>query len=351
MSKLEFKRLDFNPRYSIVDNGLVYDNLRSRFLKENTHYGFVKNKDRHKMNLYVSLVDNSKRKGYSSRSVAKLVANAFIVNDNPEKYKQVKHKNGNYWDNHVENLEWCSYSKSYPKVHRKVTTRNSKSICVYDKYTKELVGEFDSLLSVSKWLQETKGASKYVNTMVSNCLRGHRMTSYGYIYRYKDDSKNVASNSIKKSPKIISVFDYKTGSFVKSFKTLKECVHWLLATNKSTNPYSAVSLCLHGYRMQAFGYTFKYTDSTVRNYVLYSEKAMKRHNKIVKPVYQYRTDGRYVGSYKNIFKVLEMNTYMTYSSLQSVVSGTNSSKNHFYKGYYWFYNKQTPEQIAEYIKK
>lgn len=350
MSKLEFKRLDFNPRYSVVDNGLVYDNLRSRFLKENTHPGFAKGKDRRKMNLYVSLADNSKRKGYSSKSVAKLVASAFIINDNPEKYKQIKHKNGNYWDNHVENLEWCSYPKVYHKAHRKVAIGNRKPICVYDKYTKELVREFDSLLSVSKWLQETRGASKYANTMVSNCLRGHRQTSYGYIYRYKDDSKNLDSNSVKKSPSLISVYDYKTGNLVKRFKTLKECVHWLLDTNKSTNPYSAVSLCLNGYRTQAFGYVFKYTDSTIRNCVLYSEKAIKRHNKIVRPIYQYRPDGMYVGSYQNIFKALEMNTYMAYGGLQSATSGNGVEKRHYYKGYYWFYDKQTPEQIAEYIK-
>ena len=348
MSKLEFKQLDFNPRYSIVDNGLVYDNLKSRFLKEFINHSVAEGEDRHKRNLYVYLHDDSKKAGHSDKSVAKLVANAFLSNANPNNYKHIKHKNGNYWDNHVENLEWCSYPKVQAKSSKVTKNKKGKGICVYDKYTKELVKEFDSLLDVSKWLQETKGASKYANTMVSNCLRGHRRTSYGYIYRYKDDSKNLESNNIKNAPRYISVYDYKTGSLVKRFKTLKECVHWLLDTNKSTNPYSAVSLCLNGYRTHAFGYTFKYTESTFKNYVLYSEKAIKRHNRIVKPVYQYRTDGRYVGSYQNVFKALEMNTYMVYGGLQSAIVG-NSSNGHFYKGYYWFYNKQTPDRLKKII--
>lgn len=52
--------------------------------------------------LKVNLYDKGKR---APTSIHRIVALNFI--NNPKKYKQVNHKDGNKLNNNVENLEWC----------------------------------------------------------------------------------------------------------------------------------------------------------------------------------------------------------------------------------------------------
>ena len=63
-----------------------------------------------KVNIYeVGLYKNNKRK---MCKIHRLVAGAFIENDNPENKITVNHKDGNRSNNCVNNLEWASYSEN-----------------------------------------------------------------------------------------------------------------------------------------------------------------------------------------------------------------------------------------------
>lgn len=46
------------------------------------------------------------------KRIHRLVAEAFIENDNPKEKKVVHHKDGNKRNNDVSNLEWVTYSKN-----------------------------------------------------------------------------------------------------------------------------------------------------------------------------------------------------------------------------------------------
>ena len=64
---------------------------------------------------------SNKDRSYSRR-VHRLVANAFI--ENPKKYKEINHIDGNKENNTVSNLEWCD--RSYNIKHSYRTSLRSK---------------------------------------------------------------------------------------------------------------------------------------------------------------------------------------------------------------------------------
>lgn len=59
---------------------------------------------------FVAIEYGTMRKG--RQTVHRLVANAFVSNRNPEKYKIINHIDGDKGNNHYTNLEWCDYSRN-----------------------------------------------------------------------------------------------------------------------------------------------------------------------------------------------------------------------------------------------
>jgi hypothetical protein len=57
---------------------------------------------------------------YKTKGIHNLVAKTFL--DNPNKYTEVNHKDGNKLNNHVSNLEWCT--KSYNTLYNVFLGRN-----------------------------------------------------------------------------------------------------------------------------------------------------------------------------------------------------------------------------------
>ena len=75
--------------------------------------------------LEVTLVHNKKAK---SCLIHRLVANAFIENDND--YKYINHKDENKQNNRVDNLEWCtqSYNINFGSRNKKVSDKLKNKI-------------------------------------------------------------------------------------------------------------------------------------------------------------------------------------------------------------------------------
>ena len=102
--------IDENNNYEVSTYGRVRRISTGKILKGGNHKRYIT----------VALHSNGIR---SDRYVHRLVAQAFIPNDNPEEKKYVNHLDHNIQNNHVENLEWCTSSEnarhSYENGRRK----------------------------------------------------------------------------------------------------------------------------------------------------------------------------------------------------------------------------------------
>ena len=214
--------------------------------------------------------------------VHRIIAKAWCDNDDPKHKVQINHINAIRTDNRPENLEWCTVSYNI----RDAMKRNP-----------------DMQVNARKALKEV-------------------------VY------------------KPILVYDAKTGSFVKEFPSTKEAGQWLQETKGAGKGVSAhISHCLHGIRNVCYGYKYEFKDPSQADRAVYKDSKRHKTNlkekraKLVKPVYQYEYDGTLVKTYQNIYKVIEYNPEFVYGSLHNAVQGSTRNKTHFYKGYYWFFNK------------
>ena len=92
--------------------------------------------------LTVGLSKNNRHKTYN---VHYLIAITFI--ENPDNLPCINHKNEDKYNNHVENLEWCSYSyntKYNNNMRKKIDTRNANNShgCEKQVYQYDLQGNF-----------------------------------------------------------------------------------------------------------------------------------------------------------------------------------------------------------------
>lgn len=130
-----------------------------------------------KRNGYVYVWLNENGKGYNKR-IHRLVAETFIPN--PKNKPQVNHKDGNKQNNHYSNLEWCTNRENVIHAYKnKLTKHYTRKILQYD-----LKGNF-----IKEW-ESIKKASDYYKIYGANivkCCKKQIPTSYGYIWKYKED--------------------------------------------------------------------------------------------------------------------------------------------------------------------
>lgn len=157
--------------YQIDTNGVVYNKNGSvkKYSINPRGYCIV--------NFYV----NHQRKGFGIHS---LVAKQFIPN--PENKPQINHKDGNTENNTVDNLEWVTASEnmrhSFDVLNREPSGK--KSICGYDKNTKEKIYEFDSLANAGRYFANGKNYVNYQNS-IYRVLSGRRKSYMSCIWKYK----------------------------------------------------------------------------------------------------------------------------------------------------------------------
>lgn len=158
-------------RYMIDENGTICDTENNN--REICQW--IDNVGYKQCNLY-----KDGKKYY--RRVHRLVAQTFI--DNPCNYPQVNHINGIKTDNRVENLEWTTNSKNTLHGYQNNLYKHPKYtfvIDVYKKDSKEFLGEFESIRSMSEKLNINRKT-------VTSILNNEKTNNYPYIFEYIEKS-------------------------------------------------------------------------------------------------------------------------------------------------------------------
>lgn len=194
---------------------------------------------------YCVLSINTKN-GRVAKTIHRLVALAFIPN--PEKKKQINHKNGIKADNRVENLEWCTGSENIR--HALDTNLLSfdflkKKINQYDKdgvYLKTFASQTDAANDVG-----VDGAT------IRGVLSGEGIIAGGYMWRFYLGSTENISPARKKNVRGKPVDQFSlSGEFINRYESAQE------ASAKTDCWHQTIAKCCLGKRKKTGGYIWKY---------------------------------------------------------------------------------------------
>jgi sulfur relay (sulfurtransferase) DsrF/TusC family protein len=190
--------------------------------------------------LYVTLYNCGKN---IHKKIHRLVLESFMGINNEK--SQVNHIDGNRWNNHINNLEWCTSSEniwhSHNVLYRDFSAygenhKNSMTVSQYD-INNNLINIYGSV----------NEAGRQLNISFSNiakCARGERKIAGGFIWKYENLKVTINTK--------ISHIEYK--DYVKNFfipkyeeKTGYHCAKWLIdycLDNKSLIP-KTITILVH----------------------------------------------------------------------------------------------------------
>ena len=162
---------------------IVKNSRGKRLVKEKILSTFISNSG------YYAIVLHKTRPIFKLNYIHRLVANAFIPNEN--NLEQVNHIDGNKLNNCVFNLEWCSRSEnmkhaikvglfSQKVVKERIKKMNKSAIKpILQIKNGKIIAEYESTVLAGK--QFTKNADRNI----SSCARGLLPSAYGYQWKYK----------------------------------------------------------------------------------------------------------------------------------------------------------------------
>lgn len=189
---------EFEGYYQVSSKGRIrrignYSNQNGSWSLKNPH--ILKPRDNRRGYLYVMLSVNGK---IYSRYVHRLVAITFLPN--PNNYKEVNHKDGNKYNNSVENLEWCDHSYNGKHAYRtglrtvKGCYGRKKAVAQIDKESKKILFIHESVEKAAK----SVGLKNF--SSISCCCsyaedhsryKRPALSSKGYLWRFATDDMEI----------------------------------------------------------------------------------------------------------------------------------------------------------------
>ena len=131
-------------RYRISNLGRIHDTKKDKYT-----YGYENSSGYLQWTFYLN--DGST----ISNLVHRLVAQLFVENPNPEKFKEVDHINANKHDNRDSNLRWCTNKMNVQYAREMGLCKNpSGENSGMHKYTKKQIKKVIKLLKTGKYTKK-----------------------------------------------------------------------------------------------------------------------------------------------------------------------------------------------------
>lgn len=240
--------------------------------------------------IYTLSKNNQKKDFY----VHRLVAEYFVINDDPENKIVINHKDGNKLNNDYTNLEWCTYSENNIHANKKnIRNKNYKKPLYYDG---DLEGE------------EWKEKIPYDNYLISN---------YGRVLNLNTE-RLLQPNIACGYQKVTLSKDGKTKGFILHHLVFelfsgqeipKDYVIDHIDGNKLNNCYSNLRIVSRSENVMA---------------ALYEQKT----NNNIKPVQQFDLQGNYIATFRSCAEAARV-LHLDSSTISKVCRGINKTHGGF----------------------
>ena len=160
--------------------------------------------------LLVTLYKNTKRRTYK---VHRLVANEFVINDNPEEKNCVNHLDEDKTNNHADNLQWVTIQENleygsgrlrqaeshkgwHPSEEQLESLRKTHKHCRLPDYAKEKAWEINKkkiiCIETGEIYDSLSTAAKMLGVKIASIcdvLHGRIMTCRGLHFKYLNERK------------------------------------------------------------------------------------------------------------------------------------------------------------------
>lgn len=239
-----YGRIRRNQRTFHLNDGILR-RLKTRIMKlEKTRQGYLHRRVQ---------IDGGKKLLRPQR----LVALYFL--ENPNNWPCVNHIDEDKTNNHVENLEFCTYSyntlygEGYKNRVQKLKETKAKTRHIIIQYSLdgEKIRTFNGYKEVSD--------AGYSGIAVLNCCEHRSQQSGGYVWRFKDDpfvKPLPRKRGYKLHGKCCKVNQYDTNmNLIATYDTISNAKKALNISG------SNISSCCKGKVEQAYGYIWKYANT------------------------------------------------------------------------------------------
>jgi hypothetical protein len=154
---------------------------------------------------------------------------------------------------------------------------NPRKIVLQYNLSGELIKEWDSLKSASKF---------YKSTNIANCCRGEVVTACDFIWRYKDEFIDLDLDRLNYQKRKVSQYDLE-GNLIRSFDSIKE------AASFGFNEGNIQDCCV-GRLKSSKGFIWRYFEDP---------PPQKYKNKTIKQVIQFSNTGEFIKEWNSIADV------------------------------------------------
>ena len=233
---------------SLERKNIFYCVLRKEYLERPVKEKILSFNKNNNGYLQVCLTKNGK---YCTRSVHRLVAEAFI--SNPNNLPQVNHKDGNKENNKVDNLEWCT---------AKENSRHAIKTGLKKKYNNKRVEQYSldgkyikTWNSMTEFYKENNLNLKSSGITVS--CKSKIKSAFGYLWKYEGDSKIIIPKKYSYRGRSVNQYDLNN-NFLKKWDNAK-----LIQIELGYNPMY-IRACCRKHQKTAFGYIWKYADDVLQ---------------------------------------------------------------------------------------